>query len=55
VKRMSCHLVVADMSEARTTLLSAQEAMKTGCGLTHATIQIEDTQMREGEGEGALR
>ncbi len=48
---MSCHLVVADMAQARTTLLSANEAMKTGFGLTHATIQIEDQALREAEGE----
>lgn len=48
---MSCHLVVADMSQGRSTLLSAQEAMKTGFGLTHVTIQIEDLKLREAEGE----
>jgi len=48
---MSCHLVVADMSQGQSTLLSAQEAMKTGFGLTHVTIQIEDLKLREAEGE----
>ncbi len=48
---MSCHLVVADMGQARATLLSAQEAMKAGFGLTHSTIQIEDQNLREAEGE----
>jgi cobalt-zinc-cadmium efflux system protein len=48
---MSCHLVVADISQGRSTLLSAQEAMKTGFGLTHATLQIEDLKLREAEGE----
>jgi cobalt-zinc-cadmium efflux system protein len=41
IDAMSCHLVVADMAQARVTLLSAQAAMKAGFGLTHATIQIE--------------
>ena len=48
---MSCHLVIADMSQSRSTLLSAQEAMKTGFDLTHATIQVEDENLREAEGE----
>ena len=48
---MSCHLVVADMGRAGSALLSAQEAMKTCFGLTHATIQIEDQNLREAEGE----
>ena len=51
IDAMSCHLVVASMDQARTTLLSANEAMKTGFGLTHATIQIEDQNLREAEGE----
>lgn len=48
---MSCHLVVADISQGRSTLLSAQEAMKTGFGLTHVTIQVEGLKLREAEGE----
>lgn len=48
---MSCHLVVADMSQSRSTLLSAKEAMKSGFSLTHVTIQIEDVKLREAEGE----
>lgn len=51
IDAMSCHLVVAAMSEGRTTLLMAKKAMKTGFGLTHATIQIEDQNLREAEGE----
>lgn len=47
---MSCHLVVADMAQARMTLLSAQEAMKS-FGLTNVTIQVEDQSLREAEGE----
>jgi cobalt-zinc-cadmium efflux system protein len=47
---MSCHLVVADMGQARKILLSAQEAMKT-FGLTHVTIQVEDQGLRGAEGE----
>ena len=48
---MSCHLVVADMAQAGATLINAREAMKTGFGLTHTTIQIEDRSLREVEGE----
>ena len=48
---ISCHLVVADMAEARRTLVSAREAMAKRFGLTHATIQIEDQALREAEGE----
>ena len=51
---MSCHLSVSDMSQARTTLLSANEAMKTDFGLKHTTIQIEDQAMRQAEGELAI-
>ena len=48
---MSCHLVVSDMTQARATLIRAQEAMKADFGLTHATIQIEDQMIRDAEGE----
>ena len=48
---MSCHLVVADMATGQATLLAAQEAMKSNFGLTHVTIQIEDTALRSAEGE----
>lgn len=51
IDAMSCHLVVADMERARTILVTANEVMKTGFGLTHATIQIEDRKLREAEGE----
>lgn len=51
IDAMSCHLVVADMAQARMTLVSANDAMKTGFGLTHATIQIEHQNLREAEGE----
>jgi cobalt-zinc-cadmium efflux system protein len=47
---MSCHLVVADLAQARNTLLRTQKAMKS-FGLTHVTIQIEDESLREAEGE----
>jgi len=46
---MSCHLVVDDMGKARATLASACEAMKTGFGLTHTTIQVEDQAQRDSE------
>ena len=51
IDAMSCHLVVADMTETRTILLTANEAMRTGFGLTHTTIQIEDESLRMAEGE----
>ncbi len=51
IDAMSCHLVVADMAEARATLLGAQQAMKADFGLEHTTIQIEDQGLRDGEGE----
>lgn len=51
IDAMSCHLVVADMAQARTTLLSANEAMKTGFGIAHTTIQIEDENLRKAENE----
>lgn len=51
VDAMSCHLVVADMAEMRETLVAANDAMKAGFGITHATIQIEDQALREAEGE----
>jgi cobalt-zinc-cadmium efflux system protein len=46
---MSCHLVVADMARARGTLAAACEAMKSGFGLTHTTIQVEDQALRDNE------
>ncbi|MDP1838345.1 MAG: cation diffusion facilitator family transporter, partial [Reyranella sp.] len=46
---MSCHLVVDDMARVRATLASACEAMKSGFGLTHTTIQIEDQALRDNE------
>ncbi len=46
---MSCHLVVTDMAQARAVLESAREAMKTGFGLDHTTIQVEDQALRDSE------
>lgn len=54
IDAMSCHIVVADMGQVRATLVSANEAMKTGFGLTHTTIQIEDQDLRGAEGESRL-
>lgn len=51
IDAMSCHLVIADMAQAGKMLISANEAMKTGFGLNHATIQIEDQNLRNAEGE----
>lgn len=50
VDAMSCHLVVADMAQARPILVSANKAMAEGFGLTHTTIQVEDQTLREAEG-----
>ena len=46
---MSGHLVVTDTASARTILAEAQEALKTGFGLTHVTIQIEDEALEGAE------
>lgn len=54
IDAMSCHLVVADMAQTRMTLVYANEAMKNSFGLTHVTIQIEDQNLREIEGEVRL-
>jgi cobalt-zinc-cadmium efflux system protein len=51
IDAMSCHLVVADMSQSRTILTDANELMRASFGLTHTTIQIEDQGLREAEGE----
>ncbi|MGE0241457.1 MAG: cation diffusion facilitator family transporter [Parvibaculaceae bacterium] len=48
---MSCHLVVADMSQSRTILTNANALMRANFGLTHTTIQIEDQALREAEQE----
>jgi len=49
VDAMSCHIIVADMAKARTTLASAHQAMRSGFGLVHTTIQIEDRELWESE------
>ena len=54
IDAMSCHVVVADIAQARATLISARNSMKTSFGLTHTTIQIEDQSLREAEGEMRL-
>ncbi len=54
IDAMSCHLVVVDMIQARATLINAQEVMKSGFGLSHTTIQVEDQGLREAEGERRL-
>lgn len=46
---MSCHVVIADMTRARETLLAINEVMKSRFNLTHTTIQIEDQALREAE------
>lgn len=47
---MSCHVVVADMSRARETLVKVNDAMTAKFNLTHTTIQIEDEALRDAEG-----
>lgn len=54
IDAMSGHLVLTDMAQARTTLLSARELMKSDFGLTHTTIQTEDKSLREGEAQSSL-
>lgn len=51
IDAMSCHLVVTDMAAARETLAAASDAMKSGFGIGHTTIQIEDPALREAEGD----
>lgn len=51
---MSCHVVIADMTRARDTLLAVNEAMKGKFNLTHTTIQIEDQALRDAEGHRGL-
>ncbi|TWT11868.1 cation transporter [Reyranella sp. CPCC 100927] len=50
VNAMSCHLVVDDVARGSQVLAAAREALKTGFGLTHTTIQIEDQASRAAEG-----
>ncbi|CAN7739682.1 cation diffusion facilitator family transporter [Neorhizobium sp. LjRoot104] len=49
VDAMSCHVVVNDMSEARTILSRARAIMEEKFGLSHVTIQIDDRAMHESE------
>lgn len=51
---LSCHLVVADMSSGRETLLAANGILREKFGISHTTIQIEDQALREAEGESAI-
>jgi cobalt-zinc-cadmium efflux system protein len=51
---MSCHVVIADMTKARDTLLAVNETMKGKFNLTHTTIQIEDQALRDVEGHRGL-
>ena len=51
---MSCHVVIADMTRARETLLAVNETMKSQFNLTHTTIQIEDQALRDAEGHRGL-
>ncbi|MBL6615282.1 MAG: cation transporter [Reyranella sp.] len=51
---MSCHVVIADMTRARETLLAVNETMKGRFNLTHTTIQIEDQALRDAEGHRGL-
>jgi len=51
---MSCHVVIADMTRARETLLAVNEAMKAKFNLTHTTVQIEDQALRDAEAHRRL-
>ncbi|MDI1283375.1 MAG: cation diffusion facilitator family transporter [Reyranella sp.] len=51
---MSCHLVVADLARAGPTLEAARDAMKSGFGLDHTTIQIEDQALLDSEPARAI-
>lgn len=46
---MSCHLVVADMSQGREALREARRVMKDDFGIDHTTIQVEDEALRAEE------
>lgn len=46
---MSCHLVVADLSNGREVLREARRIMKDNFGVEHVTIQIEDEAIRAEE------
>lgn len=46
---MSCHLVLADMSEGREVLRQARRIMRDDFGIDHVTIQIEDDALRAEE------
>lgn len=54
IDAMSCHLVVDDIARARATLLVAKETIKSGFGVAHATIQVEDQALRSAESELAF-
>jgi cobalt-zinc-cadmium efflux system protein len=51
---MSCHLLVNDITQMRPILVKAQEIMRKDFGLSHTTIQIEDQELRQAEGEMRL-
>ncbi|AZO79355.1 MULTISPECIES: cation diffusion facilitator family transporter [unclassified Bosea (in: a-proteobacteria)] len=47
---MSAHIVVADMAQARETLVAANRLLAEEFGLKHTTIQIEDEAIRRTDG-----
>jgi cobalt-zinc-cadmium efflux system protein len=47
---MSAHIVIADMTEARATLVAANRLLADEFGLKHTTIQIEDEAIRRTDG-----
>lgn len=49
IDAMSCHLVVDDMTAARSVLLEARVRLKKDFGIDHVTIQVEDEAMRAEE------
>ncbi|MES2001688.1 MAG: cation diffusion facilitator family transporter [Pseudomonadota bacterium] len=54
IDAMSCHLVVASMARARETIVTAGDILRTGFGVNHSTIQIEDLELRRADGESRL-
>ena len=47
---MSAHVVLTDMTQARPTLVAANQLLAEEFGLKHTTIQIEDEAIRRADG-----
>jgi cobalt-zinc-cadmium efflux system protein len=50
VDSMSCHLTVSDETKAKDAMLDAQALMNSEFGITHTTIQIDDSEIQNKEG-----